>query len=51
MLRDSLRMHVYLYTILKDRLDNELSALEKPKIIDVQTSVDGTIKFLIELKN
>ena len=35
---------------LREKIKNLIS-LEKPKIIDVQTSVDGTIKFLIELKN
>ena len=29
----------------------ELITLEKPKIIDIQKSKDGTIKFLLELKD
>ena len=29
----------------------ELISLDKPKVIDVQESKDGTIKFLLELKN
>jgi len=35
---------------LRDKIKNLIS-LEKPKIIDVQKSKDGTIKFLLELKD
>ena len=35
---------------LKKKIKNLIS-LEKPKIIDVQKSKDGTIKFLLELKD
>tara|TARA_A100001011_G_scaffold397502_2_gene498698 strand:- start:8088 stop:9179 length:1092 start_codon:yes stop_codon:yes gene_type:complete len=35
---------------LRNRI-NELISLEKPKIIDIRKSKDGTIKFLLELKD
>ena len=35
---------------LREKIKNLIS-LEKPKIIDIQTSKDGTIKFLLELKD
>ena len=35
---------------LREKIKNLIS-LEKPKIVDVQTSTDGTIKFLIQFKN
>ena len=35
---------------LRDKIKNLIS-LEKPKIIDIQKSKDGTIKFLLELKD
>ena len=35
---------------LRDKIKNLIS-LEKPKIVDIQKSKDGTIKFLLELKD
>ena len=35
---------------LREKIKN-LMSLEKPKIVDIQKSKDGTIKFLLELKD
>ena len=35
---------------LKKKIE-QLASLEKPKIVDIQKSKDGTIKFLLELKD